>query len=67
MPLGVIVLVVWMGFVALFALALLGWGLHSGQFDDVEASKYAMLADTEPIDWPGRVPGAEKSGRCDGA
>jgi nitrogen fixation-related uncharacterized protein len=54
MPFGLWVVVGWMAFVSLTGLALIAWGLHTHQFDDIEAAKYPMLEDKEPQDWPGR-------------
>ena len=54
MPIGLWVVAGWMAFVFLFGLALVGWGLMNGQFDDLEESKYRMLEDREPEPWPGR-------------
>ncbi len=54
MPLGLWVVVGWMGFVFLFGLGLIAWGLFKGQFDDIEEPKYRMLEDREPEPWPGR-------------
>ena len=55
---GLWVVVGWMAFVSLTGLALIGWGLRTGQFDDIEDVKYRMLEDVEPLGWPGR----EKTG-----
>jgi cbb3-type cytochrome oxidase maturation protein len=52
MPLGLWVVVGWMAFVILSGFAFMAWGLRTGQFDDVEAPKYRMLEDTEPLPWP---------------
>jgi cbb3-type cytochrome oxidase maturation protein len=57
MPLGLWVVVGWMGFVALTGLAFIAWGLRTRQFDDIEEPKYRMLEDREPLDWPGRTTG----------
>lgn len=57
MPMGLWVVVGWMAFVALTGFALIAWGLHTGQFDDVEEPKYRMLEDREPCDWPDRKKG----------
>jgi len=57
MPLGLWVVVGWMAFVALTGLALIAWGFHTGQFDDIEEPKYRMLEDTEPLPWPDRCAG----------
>jgi cbb3-type cytochrome oxidase maturation protein len=54
MPFGLLVVELWMAFVALFGLVLLGWGLFNGQFDDIEATKWIVLNEREPADWPGR-------------
>ena len=56
MPFGLWVVVAWMGFVFLFGVVMLGWGLATGQFDDVEEAKFPMLEDREPEPWPGREP-----------
>lgn len=55
MPLGLWVVVGWMAFVVLCAVAAFVWGLRSGQFEDVESAKYFMLEDREPEEWPGRA------------
>lgn len=54
MPMGLWVVVGWMALVALTAFAFIAWGLRTGQFDDMEAPKYDMLEDREPIGWPDR-------------
>jgi nitrogen fixation-related uncharacterized protein len=59
MLLGLQVLVGWMAFVALFGFALLGWGVYSGQLDDIEATKYIPFDEREPQDWPGRSTASE--------
>jgi len=55
MLIGLWVVVGWMAFVSLTSLALIAWGLKTGQFDDVEEPKYRMLEDCEPQEWPGRT------------
>lgn len=52
MPLGMWVVVGWMAFVFLFGVALMGWGLATGQFDDAQEVACRMLADDEPQPWP---------------
>jgi cbb3-type cytochrome oxidase maturation protein len=52
MPFGLWVVVGWMALVMLSGLALIAWGLKSGQFDDVEEPKYRMLEDHDPVGWP---------------
>lgn len=59
MPLGLWVVVGWMAFVALTGLAMISWGLKTGQFDDIEEPKYRMLEDREPLGWPGRADSKE--------
>ncbi len=54
MPTGLWVVIGWMAFVTLTALAFIAWGLRTHQFDDVEEPKYRMLEDRPPQDWPGR-------------
>jgi cbb3-type cytochrome oxidase maturation protein len=54
MPMGLWVVVGWMALVSLTGLILIAWGLKTHQFDDIEAAKYPMLADNEPVGWPGR-------------
>lgn len=54
MTLGTWIVAGWMGFVALFALALLGWAIYSGQFDDFDALRRIPFNEIEPQDWPGR-------------
>lgn len=54
MPLGLIVVAAWIGFVALFGLLLLGWALYSGQLDDLEETNWIPLREREPDPWPGR-------------
>ncbi|TDB36821.1 MAG: cbb3-type cytochrome oxidase assembly protein CcoS [Actinobacteria bacterium] len=54
MPLGLWVVVGWMAFVALSAVAMIVWGFRSGQFKDIEGPKYRMLEDREPQSWPRR-------------
>lgn len=54
MTLGLQIVAGWMAFVALFALALLAWAIHSGQLDDAEAIKLIPFNEIEPEGWPGR-------------
>jgi nitrogen fixation-related uncharacterized protein len=54
MTLGIEIVAGWMGFVVLFALALLAWATHSGQLDDMEALGRIPFNEIEPQDWPGR-------------
>ena len=61
MPFGLIVVISWMAFVALFGLALLGWALHDGQFDDdLEDTKYVVFREQDPAPWPGREKSPEE-------
>ena len=55
---GLWVVAGWMALVALSGFALIAWGLKTHQFDDIESTKWSMLEDREPEDWPGR-PGHE--------
>jgi len=52
MPLGMWVVVGWMGFVALTGVIMFVWGWKRGQFKDVEEAKYRMLEDRDPEPWP---------------
>jgi cbb3-type cytochrome oxidase maturation protein len=52
MPLGMWVVVGWMGFVVLTGVIMLAWGWKHGQFKDIEEAKYRMLEDREPESWP---------------
>jgi cbb3-type cytochrome oxidase maturation protein len=52
MPYGLWVVVGWMALVTLSGFALIAWGLHAHQFDDIEEPKYRMLDDREPEGWP---------------
>ena len=52
MPLGMWVVVGWMGFVVLMGIIMLIWGWKHGQFKDIEEAKYRMLEDREPEPWP---------------
>ncbi len=61
MPLGLWVVVGWMAFVALTGLALIAWGLKTGQFDDIEEPAYRMLEDREPAEWPDRKGGVTRA------
>lgn len=54
MAFGVQALAAWMGFVALFGLALLAWAIYSGQLDDLEQTRYIPFNESEPQEWPGR-------------
>ena len=54
---GMWMLLLFSGFVIAVGLGLLGWGLRNGQFDDLEAAKFAMLEDREPEPWPAESPG----------
>ncbi len=56
MPLGLIVVVVWMAFVFLVGLVMMWWGISSGQFADVEEPARRMLEDREPLPWPDTSP-----------
>lgn len=54
MTLGLQIVAGWMGFVVIFALALLAWAVYSGQLDDAEALGRIPLDEKEPEAWPGR-------------
>jgi len=54
MPMGMWVVVGWMAFVSLTAVALLVYAIRTGTFRNVEEPKYRMLEDREPEPWPGR-------------
>jgi len=54
MSLGIQIVAGWMGFVALFGVALLAWAIYSGQLDDAEAIKRIPLNEKEPEGWPVR-------------
>ena len=56
---GLQVVAGWMAFVALFGFVLLGWGIYSGQLDDLEQTKYIPFNEKKPADWPGRAPRKE--------
>ena len=51
---GVQVVIGWMAFVALFGFVLLGWGLETGQFDEMEEIRFIPLEEKEPVAWAGR-------------
>jgi hypothetical protein len=51
---GLQIVVGWMAFVTLFGLALLGWGLLSHQFDDIEDTKWIPFEERDPAPWPSR-------------
>ena len=57
MMLGQWVVLGWMVFVALTAVASIIWGWRRGQFRDIEEAKYRMLEDNEPESWPDRKGG----------
>ena len=59
MLLGLKIVAGWMGFVALFGLALLGWAVYGGQLDDIEATRFIPFNEREPEDWPGRSKAAK--------
>ncbi len=54
MSFGLQIVAGWMGFVAIFGIALLAWAIYSGQLDDAEAVKRIPFNEGEPKDWPGR-------------
>jgi nitrogen fixation-related uncharacterized protein len=54
MTLGLEIVAGWMGFVAIFGLALLAWAIYSGQLDDPEAVLRIPFNEKEPEEWPGR-------------
>ncbi len=54
MPLGLIVFVAWMLFMAIMTVAFILWGLREGQFKNIEEPKFRMMFDREPEPWPGR-------------
>ena len=53
---GLWLLVLWSAGVILAGLMWLVWGLDHGQFDDLEETKFTMLADREPRPWPDQRP-----------
>jgi nitrogen fixation-related uncharacterized protein len=54
MTLGTWVVFGWMLFVAITAIIMLVWGWRRGQFEDIEAAKYTMLEDRDPVPWSDR-------------
>jgi nitrogen fixation-related uncharacterized protein len=52
MPLGMWVVLGWMIFVPITAIALIIWAWKTGQFKNIEEAKYRMLEDKEPEAWP---------------
>lgn len=60
MTLGIQIVAGWMGFVAVFALALLGWAIYGGQLDDADAVNRIPFNEREPEPWPGRPGNAEE-------
>lgn len=55
MPLALAILIGFMAFVWLFALALLGWALRDGQLDgDIDEVNYVVFRNQHPAPWPGR-------------
>jgi nitrogen fixation-related uncharacterized protein len=60
MTFGMAVVVGWMAFVVLFAFALLGWAVYSGQLDDVDEIRWIPLREREPEPWPSRRGRAEE-------
>ena len=52
MPLGMWVVVGWMVFVPITAIALIIWAWKTGQFKNIEEAKYRMLEEKEPEPWP---------------
>jgi nitrogen fixation-related uncharacterized protein len=57
---GVQVTAAWMAFVAFFGFVLLGWGIYSGQLDDLEDTKFIPFQEREPEDWPTRSRAAKE-------
>ena len=53
MTFGLQIVAGWMGFVAIFGLALFAWAVYSGQLDDDDA-KYIPFREREPEAWSGR-------------
>ncbi|WP_162141307.1 cbb3-type cytochrome oxidase assembly protein [Paucidesulfovibrio longus] len=60
MPEGMWVLLGFSAFVISVGLVLLGWGLRSGQFRNVEQAKFEMLDDRDPAPWPTNEPGGHR-------
>jgi nitrogen fixation-related uncharacterized protein len=60
MTFGLQIVAGWMGFVAIFGLALLGWAIYSGQLDDAEEVKRIPFNEDEPQGWPGRQTSAKE-------
>ena len=56
---GLQVVAGWMAFVALFGFVLLGWGLYTHQFDDLEDTNLIPFREREPEPWPGRTPNSK--------
>ena len=54
MTFGIQIVAGWIGFVAVFGLAMMGWAVYSGQYDDPEGLNRIPLNEIEPEDWPGR-------------
>ena len=58
MPLGLIVFIAWMAFMAITTGAFIMWAWKDDQFkDDIN---YRMLIDREPEPWPGREKSKQK-------
>lgn len=54
MPLGVILVIAWMGLEFMVVIVMILWGFENGQWKDIEEPKYRMLVDRELQPWPAR-------------
>lgn len=53
---GMILFLVWIALEAVVVLGSIIWSVEQGQWKNIEISKYNMLEDVQPADWPGRAP-----------
>ena len=54
MPIGMIMFIAWLVFMALTVVAFVVWAWKENQLKDIEEPKYRMLEDHELQPWPGR-------------
>ena len=54
MPVGIIMFIAWLFFMALTVVAFVVWAWKENQLKDIEEPKYRMLEDHELQPWPGR-------------
>ncbi len=54
MPIGIVFFIVWSLFMILVGVLFFLWGKHTGQFKEIEKTKYQIFEEKELEEWPNR-------------